>query len=159
MLPPHIAEHSPHDLEWGCVDSVLALSQGMFGIRAECKWWCVWCRFSVPHQRTFYHWNGKRAVWSRCVDGYIHPRMFGESFVVESRRMHPAMCGGSIRTRLPGHPISHGDLAWLSKCPELTWLFPVGISKSKVYFNKLHTILELTEHISDAMKAVSVTLF
>jgi hypothetical protein len=37
MLPPHIAEHSPHDLEWGCVDSVLALARGMFGIRAECE--------------------------------------------------------------------------------------------------------------------------
>jgi hypothetical protein len=26
MLPPHIAEHSPRDLESGCVDSVLALA-------------------------------------------------------------------------------------------------------------------------------------
>jgi hypothetical protein len=31
------------------------------------------------------HSNDKRAVCSRCVDGYIRPRMFGESFVVESR--------------------------------------------------------------------------
>jgi hypothetical protein len=45
MLPPHIAEHSPRDLESGCVDSVLALTRRMFGIRAECKRRCVWCRF------------------------------------------------------------------------------------------------------------------
>jgi hypothetical protein len=38
----------------------------------------------------------KRAMWSRCVDGYIRPRMFGELFVVESRRVRSAMCGGSI---------------------------------------------------------------
>jgi hypothetical protein len=45
MLPPHIAEHSPRDLESGCVDSVLALVRRMFGIRAECDRRCVWCRF------------------------------------------------------------------------------------------------------------------
>jgi hypothetical protein len=52
MLPPHIAEHSPRDLEPGCVDSVLALERRMFGIRAECEQRCVWCRFSAPQQRT-----------------------------------------------------------------------------------------------------------
>jgi hypothetical protein len=35
MLPPHIAEHSPRDLESGCEDSVLALARRMFGIPAE----------------------------------------------------------------------------------------------------------------------------
>jgi hypothetical protein len=41
ILPPHIAEHSPRDLEWVCVDSVFALARGMFGIRAECERRCV----------------------------------------------------------------------------------------------------------------------
>jgi hypothetical protein len=41
MLPPHIAEHSPRDLESGCEDSVLALARRMFGIRAECERRCV----------------------------------------------------------------------------------------------------------------------
>jgi hypothetical protein len=41
MLPPHIAEHSPRDLEWGCVDSVLARARGMVGIRAEGERRCV----------------------------------------------------------------------------------------------------------------------
>jgi hypothetical protein len=36
-------------------------------------------------------------VCSRCVDGYIRPRMFGESFVVESRWVRSAMGGGSMR--------------------------------------------------------------
>jgi hypothetical protein len=41
MLPPHIAEHSPRDLESGCADNVLALARRMFGIRAECERRCV----------------------------------------------------------------------------------------------------------------------
>jgi hypothetical protein len=45
MLPAHIAEHSPLDLESGCVDSVLALARRMFGIRAEREPPCVWSRF------------------------------------------------------------------------------------------------------------------
>jgi hypothetical protein len=58
---------------------------------------------------TSSHSNGKRAVWSRCVDGYIRPRMFGESFVVEYGRVRSAMCGGSIWsvTRTPSVQI-HG---------------------------------------------------
>jgi hypothetical protein len=43
--PSHIAEHSPRDLESGCVDGVLALARRMFCIRAECERWCVWCPF------------------------------------------------------------------------------------------------------------------
>jgi hypothetical protein len=34
------------------------------------------CPNTTKHERPDY--------WSRCVDGYIRPRMFGESFVVES---------------------------------------------------------------------------
>jgi hypothetical protein len=112
MLPPHIAEHSPRDLEWGSVDSVLALARGMFGIRAECERRCVWCRFFCPHQRTSRHSNDKRAVWSRCVDGYIRPRMFGESFVVESTRVCSAMCGGSIRYLISAAWILFGRSQW-----------------------------------------------
>jgi hypothetical protein len=56
-------------------------------------WRDFWGHFTSSHS------NDKRAVWSRCVDGYIRPRMFGESFVVESRRVRSAMCGGSITVR------------------------------------------------------------
>jgi hypothetical protein len=37
----HTAEHSPRDLESGCVGSVLALARRMFGIRAEYERRCV----------------------------------------------------------------------------------------------------------------------
>jgi hypothetical protein len=36
MLPPHIAEHSPRDLESGCVDSVLALARPRVGMCTQC---------------------------------------------------------------------------------------------------------------------------
>jgi hypothetical protein len=92
MLPPHIAEHSPRDLEWICVDSVLALARGMFGIRAECERRCVWCRFSVPHRRTllsqYEETREIRLLIAMC--GRVHSWS-------NLRRVRSAMCRGSIR--------------------------------------------------------------
>jgi hypothetical protein len=133
LLPPHIAEHSPRDLEWGCVDSVLALARGMFGNRAECERRCVWCRLfcsaskdaRVPtrgntsdpttHREPLSHlwvqsehllsleWQASGVI---AMCGRVHrPWMLGESFVVESRRVRSAMCGGSMST-LSTHPHS-----------------------------------------------------
>jgi hypothetical protein len=75
------------------------------------------CAFSIF---TSSHSNDKRAVWSRCVDGYIRPRIFGESFVVESRRVRSAACGGSIRHELPSLARTPGP--WV-RIPLRAWMF------------------------------------
>jgi hypothetical protein len=63
MLPPHIAEHYPRDLESGCVDSVLALARRMFGIGPSASDDAFDVGFSVPHQRKLvYQHEGTRAT-------------------------------------------------------------------------------------------------
>jgi hypothetical protein len=51
VVPPHIAEQSPSDLEPRCVDTVLALARRMFGIRAYCERRSVCGRFSCPESK------------------------------------------------------------------------------------------------------------
>jgi hypothetical protein len=61
-----------------------------------------------------------------------------------------------LRASFPRHFISHfGDMALLSRCPDF---FLWGYLKSKVHFNKLHTIIELKEHISDKIKSIDAAL-
>jgi hypothetical protein len=101
MLLPHIAEHSPRDLEWRCVDSVLALARGMFGIRAERERRCVWCRFfcsaskdvRVPIRGNMSDPTTDRDVWA---GPFAHECSVNHSWS-NLRRVRSAMCGGSIR--------------------------------------------------------------
>jgi hypothetical protein len=106
MLPLHIAEHSPRDLQSGCVDSVLALARRMFGIRPESERRYVWCRFFcsaskdalVPTRATRLHIARGTRRGSNLYIFHLHLLSLewqASGVIAMCGRVHSAMCGGS----------------------------------------------------------------